>query len=319
MTATVLARLGQAALLLLLASAAGFLLVRLSPGDPGVLIYGPDAAPADIAQLRERWGLDAPLHIQYLHWLENLLRGDFGQSYTDGRPVLSVIAERVPATLQLTISALLVAVLGGGALGLLSAPRRQGALDRGIRFLTTALYSTPSFWLGIVAIYVFSSILGWFPAGGSRDLAAGGGTTDLLRHMVLPVLVLSARDLARFARVTRAAVLEVMAEDYVRTATAKGLSPRVVSTRHLLRNALLPVIALVGVAIPGLLGGAVVVETVFSWPGMGRLAVESALQRNYPVILGEVVIVAGLALAGSTLADLASAVADPRIRKGGGR
>lgn len=312
-----LSRIAQALLLLLLVSVATFGLLRLAPGDPGALLYGPNASAKDMAQVRERWGLDAPLYVQYIRWLSNTATGDLGRSYVDGRPVLSVIVERVPATLELALSALLVAAVGGISLGVLSARTRSAWLDRWIRLLTTAVYSTPPFWLGILVILIFSIHLGWLPPGGTQSPAVSGGAWDFLRHLALPMLVLAAGNAARFARLTRASVLTVAAQDYVRTASAKGLSQSTIELRHVLRNALSPIFALLGVSIPGLLSGTVIVETVFAWPGIGRLVIEAALQRNYPVIMGEVLIVAAMAMGGSLLADLACAAADPRIRRRG--
>jgi peptide/nickel transport system permease protein len=319
MVGIVVSRLAQTVVLLLLVSLAVFCLLRLAPGDPGALMYGPTASQADLAQVRERWGLDSPVHVQYFRWLSNALGGDLGRSYVDGRPVLWVVGDRMPATLVLAISALLLAAVAGTTLGIGWAGTRTAWLERLIGLLTTAVYSTPPFWFGILLILLFSVRLGWLPPGGFADPGGSGVTAlDLLRHLALPVLALAARDAARFARVTRASVLAVAAQDYVRTAAAKGLSRRSVNVRHILRNALLPVSALLGISIPGFLSGAVIVETVFAWPGLGRLAIESALQRNYPVIMGEVLVVAVAAIAGSILADVACAMADPRVRRGNG-
>ena len=311
-----LSRIAQSLLLLLLVSVVAFALLQLAPGDPGALLYGSNSSAKDMAQVRDRWGLDAPPYLQYLRWLSNTATGDLGRSYVDGRPVLSVIAERIPTTLELAVSALLIATIVGVALGLLSARTKSAWLDRLIRLLTTTVYSTPPFWLGILAILVFSMQLGWLPSGGSRNPAIDGGIWDSLRHLVLPALVLAAGNAARFARVTRASVLTAAAQDYVRTAQAKGLSRTTIELRHVLRNAVSPIFALLGISIPGLLSGTVIVETVFAWPGMGRLVIEAALQRNYPIIMGEVLIIAAMAMGGSLLADLASAAADPRIRRG---
>lgn len=313
----VLSRLVQAALLLLLVSVATFALLHLTPGDPGALLYGLSASPRDMAQLRERWGLDAPLYVQYLKWLANVATGDLGRSYQDGRPVLTVISERLPATLLLAGTALALATLVGVGMGVLSASRRGSWLDRAATFLATAFYSTPAFWLGILLILLFSVGLGWLPSGGMRTPGSTVELGDLAGHLALPALALALRDAGLFARVTRAALLEVLAEDYLRTAAAKGLGRPTILLRHALRNALLPVLTLLGMSVPGLLSGAVVIETVFGWPGLGRLAIESALQRNYPVILGEVLLVAALALLGSLLADLAYSIADPRVGRAG--
>lgn len=311
-------RIAQAILLMVLVSLVSFTLLRLTPGDPAVTLYGSDATSEDLAQVRERWGLDAPLYLQYLRWLANAAQGDLGRSYVDGRPVLAVVSERIPATLLLAGTALALATLVGVTLGVVSALQRSSWPDHLSMLLATSLYSTPSFWLGVLLILLFSMALGWLPSGGMR--MPGGEYTpgDLIRHLALPAIALAARDIGRFARLTRSAMLEVLYQDYMRTATAKGLSPDVIATRHALRNALLPILTLLGMAVPGLLSGTVVIETVFGWPGMGRLVIESALERNYPVIMGELLIVALLAVIGSLLADLAYAVADPRIGRARG-
>lgn len=316
MSGSIVGRFAQAAALLLVVSAVTFALVRLAPGDPAALIYGPNAAPSDLAQVRERWGLEAPLPAQYLQWVTSLLRGDLGRSYTDGRPVIDVVAERVPATVQLTVSAFFTAYLLGTVLGLAAAARAGTPFDRFITLTTAAVYSTPPFWLGIILILVFSVSLGWLPAGGHSSFVFATGPGDSLRHLLLPVLALASRDSARVARMVRTCALDVLGQDFIRTAIAKGLRPRTIAAVHVFRNVMLPVLALQGIAVPGLFSSAVVIETVFSWPGMGRLAIESALQRNYPVVLGEVVIVAGLAFCASVLADVACRAADPRVRLG---
>jgi len=306
----------QSLVLLLLVSVVAFALLRLTPGDPGALLYGPNASPQELAQVRERWGLDGPLALQYLRWLGNAASGDLGRSYADGRPVLAVIGERMPATLLLAGSALMLATLLGVVGGTVAATHLHSLADRLITLGATALYSIPSFWLGLLLIAIFSLHLGWLPSGGMRDSLGPTSCSDMLRHLLLPALALGLRDAGRFARVCRASVLEELGQQYVQTAAAKGLGTVAISTRHVLRNALLPFLTLLGMSLPGLLGGSVVVETVFAWPGMGRLAIESALQRNYPVIMGEVLIVAALALLGNLLADLSYGLADPRARYG---
>lgn len=313
MYSAIASRIGQALLTVLLMSAAVFALVRLSPGDPGALIYGPNASPADISQLRERWGLDSPLYLQYLRWVANVFQGDLGVSYLDGRPVAQVIAERVMPTIALTTCSLAIAAVAGVALGLWSGLRPRGPIDRIAVPLSVVLYSTPSFWLGMLLLLVFSTALGLLPSGGTGSVL-NRGLPDSIAHLILPAAALSSRDLGRFARLTRATVSRIATEGYVTVAVAKGLSPKTVGVRHVLPNALIPALALTGTAIPGLLGGAIVIETVFSWPGMGRLMIESAMQRNYPVIMGEVLCVALLALVGSLIADIAGTIADPRSR-----
>ena len=309
----------QSVVLLLLVSTAAFALLRLTPGDPGALLYGPNTSSQDLAQLRERWGLNDPLIVQYARWLGNAATGDLGRSYADGRPVLTVIADRIPATLLLTCTALLLATLWGVATGALAAVHRRSWIDRSLTLVATVLYSTPSFWLGVVLVFLFSLRLGWLPSGGMSASVGHADPVDLLSHLALPAFALGARDAGRFAQLTRVAMLEVLAQEYVRTAASKGLRPATIATRHVLRNALLPILTVLGMSLPGLLGGTVVIETVFGWPGMGRLAIESALRRDYPVIMGEVLIVAALALVGSLLADLTYTIADPRVGGSGGR
>jgi peptide/nickel transport system permease protein len=310
-------RLVQSIILVLVVSAAVFALLQVAPGGPGGLLYGLQATPEDMAQIRERWGLDDPIHVQYARWLANAATGDLGQAYTDGRPVAQVIGERVPATLLLTVSALILANSAGLAMGVVAAMRRGRWADRLATTLATLCYSAPAFWVGILAIFVFSVHLGWLPPGGMRPAGTAAGPLDWARYLLLPATVLALRETGRVARVVRASMLEVIDRDYVRAAVAKGLRGRTIALRHVLRNALLPLVSLIGLSIPGLLSGAVVVETLFSWPGMGRLVIESALQRDYPVIMGEVLIVALLAIAGSLLADLAYMVVDPRIGRPG--
>jgi peptide/nickel transport system permease protein len=308
-------RLAQSVVLMLLISLVVFTLLRLSPGGPGGLLYGLQATQDDIAQLRERWGLDDPIHVQYVRWLANAATGDLGQSYVDGRPVALVIGERVPATLLLTVSALILANLAGLAMGVVAAMRRGRWADRVATTLATVCYSSPAFWIGILAISLFSAHLGWLPPGGMRPAGAGAGPMDWAPYLVLPATILALREAGRIARVVRTSMLEVIDQDYVRTAVAKGLPARVIALRHILRNAMLPLVSLIGLSIPGLISGAVVVETLFSWPGLGRLVVESALQRDYPVIMGEVLVVAFMAIVGNLIADLAYLAVDPRIAR----
>lgn len=311
----VVSRAIQSAGLMILVSIVTFALLRMAPGDPAALLYGPNASPKDLAQVRERWGLDDPIAVQYLRWLGNASMGDLGRSYSDGRPVSMAIAERVPATLLLTGTAVVISTLLGMGTGLLAARSPYGRMDRIVSTAATLFYSTPPFWLGLLLVMLFSVQLGWLPSGGLRDPLAPDGWIDLPRHLLLPAVTLALRDAGRLAAVSRASILETMGEDFIRTAVAKGLPPSVVLTRHVLRSSLLPVLTVLGMSTPGLLGGAVVVETLFGWPGMGRLAIEAALQRNYPVIMGEVLVVASLAVLGSLLADISYALADPRVRR----
>jgi peptide/nickel transport system permease protein len=317
MARAIIYRLVQSVILMLVISAVVFALLRLAPGGPGGLLYGLQATPEDMAQIRERWGLDDPIHVQYARWLVNAATGDLGQSYIDGRPVAQVIAERIPATLLLTVSALILANGAGLVMGVVAAMRRGRWVDRIATTIATICYSSPAFWIGILAIFVFSAHLGWLPSGGMRPAGEASGLLDWGRHLILPAAILALREAGRVARVVRASMLEVIDRDYVRTAVAKGLHSRSIALRHVLRNALLPLVSLIGLSMPGLLSGAVVVETLFGWPGLGRLVIESALQRDYAVIMGEVLIVALLAIIGSLLADIAYMIIDPRIGRPG--
>ena len=310
-----LRRAGQAVPLLVGLTLLAFLILHLAPGDPAALLYGGELTGDELRRFRAQWGLDRPLPVQYLTWLANLARGDFGRSYADGRPVLEVIAERIPATLVLTVSASLLAWGVGSLLGFTAAARAGSALDHANRVAATVLYAIPNFWLGLLLIIAFSVRLGWLPTAGMETLGAGFSLVDRLRHLLLPVAVLAVRELGACMRFARASLLERLGAGYVRTARAKGLPEGRVIRRHALRNALIPLVSLIGLAVPRLLGGAVVVETVFAWPGLGRLGVEAALARNYAVLMGNIVVAGILVLVGSLAADLAYAWLDPRIRQ----
>jgi peptide/nickel transport system permease protein len=309
-------RLARSGLLLLLLTLIAFSLMHLAPGDPAALLYGVDASPADLAQVRARWGLDRPLPIQYLSWLANVARGDLGRSLTDGRPVAAAIGERLPATLLLAGSALALALGFGVLLGTMAAAHPGTPLDRVLVLFATLAYSIPPFWLALLLILVLAVSWGWLPSGGLTSAAGPTSFLDVFSHLLLPALVLALPPLARFLRFTRTGLLEVFGCGYVRTARAKGLPEAAVLFRHALRNAAIPIITLLGLAIPGLVSGSVVVETVFAWPGLGRLMVDAAFARNYSLLMGDVLLVGALVVFGSLLADVAYTLADPRIRYG---
>jgi len=314
-----LRRLCQSALMILGVLTVVFFLVRLVPGDPADLIAEQHLGAEGRDLVRQRYGLDRPLGEQYARWLGGALRGDFGTSLRQQRPVAAVVAEAIPNTLLLTVTALVVELAAGIVVGTLVAgqPRR-----RWTRLLNTAglvLYSLPSFWLGLVAIMVFARDLGWLPTGGMRSpdaawLPAGARLGDLARHLVLPVLVLGLGNFAVTARHVRTSVARVLASDWILAARARGVAERRVVWGHALRGALLPVFTLLGLSLPGLLGGAVAVEEVFAWPGLGRVAVQSLLARDYPVIMAATALVATMVALGSILADLGCRWADPRLR-----
>jgi len=318
-TTYLIGRLGQGIFVLLVVSILAFVLLHLAPGDPAALLYGPDLSAEELRAVRTAWGLDDPLPVQYVRWLSRFLQLDFGRSFADGRPARDVILERLPATLYLTLSALGLALVFGVTAGIVSALRPLSWLDYTITTVSTVLYSAPNFWLGLLLVLVFSVWLGWLPSAGMQSVRGPTSPGDRFAHLILPAFVLSLREVASLTRYTRAGMVEVLSQDYIRLARAKGLPEYRVIVDHAFRNAALPVITLVGLFIPRLVGGSVVVETLFSWPGMGRLVVEAAFARNYPVLMGEVVLVGAVVILGSLLADLAYGLADPRIRYDGRR
>jgi peptide/nickel transport system permease protein len=283
-----------------------FLLLHLVPGDPVDAMLGESARPADRAALRASLGLDQPLLEQYTRYLVGLARLDLGQSFQDQRPVSAVLAERLPATLQLAAAALLLALVLAIPLGVLAAKHRGGPIDGAAMSFSLLGISLPNFWLGPLLILVFSLWLGWTPVSGNDGAVS----------LVLPAITLGTGLAAVLARMVRASVLEVLGEDYIRTARAKGLSEAAVLRRHALRNAWLPVLTLVGLQLGGVLGGAVITETVFAWPGVGSLLVESIQSRDYPVVQGCVLLISVLYVLVNAATDLAYARVDPRIRLG---
>ncbi len=315
MAAYVVRRLMQAVILLFIVSVLTFLLIHSAPGGPA-LLANPDLSREQIQQMTEQLGLDDPLPVQYARWLRNVLRGDFGNSYNTVQPVTRLIAERLPNTVMLTGLALVLSIAIAVPLGVLSALKRNSALDRVIAGFSFIGVSIPVFWLGIMLIIVFAVQLKLLPAGGMYTLGAEFSLVDRLEHLLLPTLVLVVANLAELTRYTRSGMINVLSEDYIRTARAKGLPNRVVLIRHALRNALIPVITIIGVLLPRAVSGAAITETVFSWPGMGRLAVEAAMTRDYPVVLGATLTVALVVVLSSLVTDLLYAYIDPRIRLG---
>ncbi len=315
MAAYVVRRLLQAGVLLFIVSVLTFLLIHSAPGGPA-LLANPDLSREQIQQMTAQLGLDDPLPVQYARWLRNVLRGDFGNSYNTVQPVTRLIAERLPNTIMLTGLALVLSIAIAVPLGVLSALKRNSALDRLIAGFSFIGVSIPVFWLGIMLIIVFAVQLKLLPAGGMYTLGTEFSLVDRLEHLLLPTLVLVVANLAELTRYTRSGMINVLSEDYIRTARAKGLPNRVVLIRHALRNALIPVITIIGVLLPRAVSGAAITETVFSWPGMGRLAVEAAMTRDYPVVLGATLTVALVVVLSSLVTDLLYAYIDPRIRLG---
>jgi len=291
-----------------------FLVLHLSPGDPAEIMLGSQATKEDLTRLREQMGLNEPLPVQYVHWMSHVLRGDLGRSLWMKRPVLPEVLQRLKATLLLTVTALVLSTLVGLALGVASAAWPRSLLDRFSAAASLFGASMPSFWLGIVLMVIFALWLGWLPASGMFAPYGGGGAGDLLSHLVLPAVTLAAASVTIVARLTRSTMLEALGQDYIRTARAKGLTERFVVLRHGLKNALIPIVTVIGVQAGYLLGGAVLTETVFAWPGVGTLMVQGILARDFPLVQGCVLVVA-LSFALINLGvDLLYAWLDPRIR-----
>ncbi len=314
MTRFLLHRLGQSLLLLLLVSMIGFALLHLAPGGPlAQFALTPGMSQEAMARIAHQMGLDQPLPVQYFEWLRRLLAGDWGRSYRDSQPVLWVIGSHLGATLELMASSTLLAVVLGTWVGVLGAIRRYSLADYAATVGAMVALSIPTFWFGLVMIYLFSVRLAWLPAGNIATVG-DGSLLDYARHLIEPCIVLALVTVATWSRYMRASMLEVVNQDYVRTARAKGLRRLQVLVHHSLRNALLPMITVAGLQLPTLLSGALVTETVFTWPGMGRLFLDSLGYRDYPVVMGLLIFSAVLVLAGNLVADLLYVAADPRIR-----
>jgi len=308
---------------------ATFFIVRLAPGDPMDMYLEPRAGgrqidPEVIELIRQKYGLDQPLHIQYVRWLENLARGDLGVSFRHRRPVRDLLAEAIPYTLQLTVLALLLDALIGIALGIFSAVKKDTALDKTVTVGSLIVYAIPGFWLALMLVMVFSVNLGWFPTSQTRSMdyeffSLGGKVLDRLWHLALPVFVLGVAGAAGTARYMRSRLLDVLNEEYVMAARARGFRERTVVFRHALRNALIPIVTIYGMALPFLLGGATVIETIFAWPGMGRLTVQAVSGRDYPIIMATTTIAAFLTVLGNLIADVTYAAVDPRVSYDGKR
>ena len=281
-----------------------FAIVRVIPGDPARLLAGDFATEQIVDELRAKWRLNDPLPVQYAAYVGGLVRGDFGRSISTSTPILPELTERFLRTLELAVAGILVSMVIGGAAGIVSAVRRSSLIDYAATALALTGISTPIFWSGLLLILLFSVRLEWLPAGGS-------GT---LRHLVLPALSLGLFGAGVLARQTRSGMLEVLGQDFVRTARAKGLPERVVVVKHALKNALIPVVTVLGDQFGRLLGGAILTETVFAWPGMGRYLIESISQRDYPAVQGAILVFAAAVVVINLLVDLSYGMLDPRVR-----
>jgi ABC-type dipeptide/oligopeptide/nickel transport system permease component len=301
----ILKRLFHSIFVLIGISVVVFIILHLT-GDPAALLMPMDATPEQVAQFRKEMGFTDPLLVQYWRFFKGTLRLDFGLSFRHSQPALDLVLERMPATIQLTITAMIIAMIIAVPVGIISAIRRNSILDH--IGMTGALLgqSTPVFWLGIMLILVFSVTFQWFPS-------SGRGT---LEHLILPAVTLGMFSMARTARMMRSSMLEVLGQEYMKTARAKGLSPRMVILKHALKNALIPVVTIVGMELGTLLGGAVITETVFAWPGVGRLAVQAIYNRDYPVVQAAVFLLASIFVLVNLVVDILYTYLDPRVKLG---
>ena len=315
-------RLVKAALVLLAVLVLNFFLIHAAPGDPAAVMAG-EAGAADeifIQQLRERFGLDQPLHVQLWIYLSGVVTLDFGYSYRQQMPVLDLIMDRLPATLLLTGTAFVISLIMGVAAGAVAAMRRGKWSDTAITTAALIFYATPLYWVALMAVLLFSVELGWLPGFGMEtvggDATGFGHVLDVAEHLILPAFTLGLFFMAVYTRMTRASMLEVSRLDFMKTARAKGLKPAVIQRRHVLRNAILPIVTLAGLQAGQMVGGAILTETVFAWPGIGRLMFEALLQRDYNLLLGIFFVSAAMVILFNLVTDLIYRVADPRIEVG---
>lgn len=320
-TSFLLRRLGYGLLLMLGVVVLNFLLIRLAPGDPALVIAGEmgGATPEMLASIREEYGLNKPVAVQLMLYIGNVLQGDLGQSFFFNQPVSSLIAQRILPTILLVITAQILSIVIGVVLGVLAARKPNGVMSAFVSVFATIGYAVPVFWTGIMLVILFASVFPIFPVEGMqsvklRDAGLLIKALDVLHHLALPAFTLAVIYLAQYARLSRASMLEVLGSDYIRTARAKGASPRSVLFKHALRNAALPILTVAGLQFGNLISGALLVETVFNWPGMGRLAFESILRRDYPTIMGVLFFASAMVVVANILTDMSYRLADPRLR-----
>jgi peptide/nickel transport system permease protein len=315
-------RIAQLVAVILIIATFNFVLVRAAPGDPAQVMAGQSGAsdPKLLDDLRKEYGLDKPYPVQLASYLGRVITLDLGYSYRQRRPVIDLILERLPATLLLTVTAFCLALLIGTTLGALAGLVAGSALDTIFTVLSLVLYATPVFWLGLMLVLLFSVTLGWLPPFGYEtinvQLSPLEHALDIAQHMIMPVISLAAIYLAIYARLMRSSIIEVAQQDFIKTARAKGLSGPSIVVGHMLRNALVPVVTVAGMQAGALVGGAVVIETVFAWPGLGRLTFDALLQRDYPVLLGIFLILSIVVIALNLLTDLIYRLIDPRMTTG---
>lgn len=291
-----------------------FVIINLAPGNPVEMMIDPNMSPELMELKKEQLGLNDPLYVQYFHWLTGLLQGNFGFSYSTYEPVKTIILSRLGPTLQLTLLALIIGIFIAVPLGILSAKKQYSPLDYATMGASFLGISIPSFFLGLGLIYIFSLKLQLLPTGGMMTLGGDGDLADRIRHLILPVGVMSVLISGRLIRYVRASVLEILGQDYLRTARSKGLHEFVVTNKHALRNALIPIITVIGLEIPFLLGGSVIIEQIFQWPGMGQLTIQSIMSRDYPTLMALNLMIAVIVLVSNLLTDIFYSVADPRIK-----
>jgi len=311
MGAYIVQRLGQGIIVLLIVSIIVFLTTRLFPGDPTATFLGEEATPELVAAVKARLGLDKPLPMQYLIWISHVLRGDLGESYYTALPVANLVAQKIVPTVQLALYGLIISILIGIPAGVISAVNQYSILDHVVTALALIGVSLPVFWLGIMLILLFSIILRWLPTSGYAELS---NIQMHLKYAIMPAFSLGVVLAAPVMRLVRSSMLEVLSLDYIQTARSKGLSERVVIFRHALRNCLIPVITIVGLQFGSLMGGTVVIESVFSWPGIGWLTLQAVYQRDYPVLQATVLLIASAFVVVNLLVDLAYTFIDPRVR-----
>ncbi len=320
MLRSLLRRLATGVLVVLGVVTLTFFLLRLAPGDPVRRLLGPAATEVQVTLARHTLGFDRPLPVQYLTWLANFVRGDWGLSIATGRPVGRILREAWPATVVLVVSSLIVSYLLGIAVGAVQATTRKRSLDTTLSVATVTLFALPGYWLGLMLVMIFTYVLGWLPAFGASGLDAdflpwSARVADRLRHLALPFATLTLIGIGGMARFVRGAMLDIRSEPHVMVARAKGLPARQVQIRHILRNALIPVVTLLGLSLPVLFSGAVFVEAIFAWPGVGRVLVLAVQGRDYPVVMAATAVSAMLVVLGNLLADLLVAWVDPRLRE----
>ncbi|MEG6573033.1 MAG: glutathione ABC transporter permease GsiC [Caldibacillus debilis] len=288
-----------------------FIITRIIPGDPASVMLGPQASVEDVKELREELGLNDPLHVQFFHYMKDLLTGDLGVSLTYNEPVIGLILERFPNTLILSFSALLIAILIGVPAGIIAAYKQNSLIDYAVMLVSLIGVSMPIFWLGVMLVLYFSVHLGWLPATGMGS--PEDGMLSFLKYLILPSITLATIPMANFARITRSSMLEVISQEYIKTARAKGLSEFLVVCKHAFKNALTPILTVLGMQISMMLGGAVLTETIYSWPGMGRLIVDAIEKRDFVVVQGTVLFIAVIFILVNLLVDILYKVVNPKI------